>query len=102
MSKWTDPSATVADDNHELRELRWRIKELNKVCGRQGETIHRLRGELADVRQLNSKIERGQVRNLERMLAWYQRDIEYLRAKVREQREILTAAEEPNKEAVHG
>lgn len=99
MSKWTDPSATASDDNHELRELRWRIGQLHKQLGRQGETIHRLRGELADVRQLNSKVERGQIRNLEASMAWRDEEIARLRTSLttarecnQRQRERLTAA----------
>jgi predicted RNase H-like nuclease (RuvC/YqgF family) len=51
----------------EVRLLRWRLKQVNKTVGTQGETIHRLRSELAEVRELNSKLERGELRRLERV-----------------------------------
>ena len=53
-------------DTHEVRELRFKVKQLSKCCGKQGETIHLLRAELAEVRELNSKLERGELRRLER------------------------------------
>jgi hypothetical protein len=52
--------------DHEVRELRFKLKQANAVMGRQGDTIHRLRGELAETRELNSKAERGDIRRLER------------------------------------
>lgn len=58
----------MSESTQEVRELRWRIKQLNKQVGSQGDTIHRLRGELAEVRQLNSKIERGEIRYLQRQI----------------------------------
>jgi predicted RNase H-like nuclease (RuvC/YqgF family) len=53
-------------NTHEIRELRFKIKQLSRQNGQQGDTIHRLRAELAEVRELNSKIERGELRRLER------------------------------------
>lgn len=50
----------------QLRELRFRLRQANKTVGHQGQTIHQLRAELAEVRALNSKIERGDLRRLER------------------------------------
>lgn len=50
-----------------IRLLRWKVKQLAKTSGRQGQTIHQLRAELAEVRELNSKIERGELRRLERV-----------------------------------
>jgi hypothetical protein len=52
--------------DHELRELKFRLKQANKVVGVTGERIHLLRAELAEVRLLNSKIDRGDLRRLER------------------------------------
>lgn len=56
------------EDTHEVRELRRRVKELGRQNGRQGETIHRLRADLAEVRGLNSRIDRGELRSYERMM----------------------------------
>lgn len=50
----------------EIRYLQWKLRTLCKQNGRQGETIHRLRAELAEVRELNSRIDRGDLRRLER------------------------------------
>jgi septal ring factor EnvC (AmiA/AmiB activator) len=54
----------MADD--ELRLARFKLKQANKTIGRQGQTIHALRAELAETRELHSKIERGEIRSLER------------------------------------
>jgi septal ring factor EnvC (AmiA/AmiB activator) len=69
----------VADD-HEVREVRYRLKQANRTMGRQGETIHQLRGELAETRELNSKIERGQIRSLERQVAELKADLAHATA----------------------
>lgn len=61
-------SDNVTDMAHEIRLLKFRLKQANKVMGAQGETIHQLRCELAEVRDLNSKIERGDLRRSERAL----------------------------------
>jgi predicted RNase H-like nuclease (RuvC/YqgF family) len=53
-------------DTHEFRELRFKVKTLSRCCGRQGDTIHHLRAELAEVREIQSKIDRGDIRRLER------------------------------------
>lgn len=53
-------------DDHEVRELRRRLRIANKTMGRQGQTIANLRGELARIREENSKIERGELRRLQR------------------------------------
>jgi hypothetical protein len=51
------------------RELRYRNAQLRRTCGKQGTTIHLLRAELAEVRELNGKVERGDLRRLERFEA---------------------------------
>jgi hypothetical protein len=56
----------MTEDNHEIRELRHRLKLANRTMGKQGRTIRSLRGELALVREEHSKIERGDLRRLER------------------------------------
>lgn len=59
---------TASGSSQLYRELRWKNSQLRKTCGKQGQTIHRLRAELAEVRELNSKIERGDLRRLERVV----------------------------------
>lgn len=55
-------------DPHESpRYLKYKNRTLAKQNGKQGETIHRLRAELAEVRSLNSRIDRGELRRLERV-----------------------------------
>jgi predicted RNase H-like nuclease (RuvC/YqgF family) len=73
----SDDQATTEDRASELdslrrvpqyvRELRFKVRQLSKTCGKQGQTIHSLRAELAEVRELNSKIDRGDLRRLERV-----------------------------------
>lgn len=59
--------------DQELRELRFRLKQANKALGSTGERIHLLRAELAEVRALNSKVDRGDLRRLERQsIEWNQ------------------------------
>jgi hypothetical protein len=53
-------------DTHEVRELRFKVKQLARQNGKQGQTIHQLRADLAEVRELGSKIERGELRRLQR------------------------------------
>jgi uncharacterized coiled-coil protein SlyX len=53
-------------DDHEVRELRRRLKRANTTMGRQGRTIADLRGQLARVREDHSKLDRGELRRLER------------------------------------
>jgi hypothetical protein len=53
-------------DTHDIRELARRLKLANRTMGRQGVTIANLRGELARTREDHSKIERGELRRLER------------------------------------
>jgi len=56
----------MTDDNHEIRELKFKLARANKTMGKQGNTIRALRGELAVTREEHSKIERGCLRQLER------------------------------------
>ena len=53
-------------ESHEVRALRWKIKQLGKQAGKQGQTIYELRCQLAELRSLMSKEQRGYVRTLER------------------------------------
>lgn len=73
----SDDQATTEDRASELdslkrepryvRELRYKIRQLSKTCGKQGQTIYRLRAELAEVRATHSKLDRGELRRLERV-----------------------------------
>lgn len=60
---------TAADEKHQSRVLKYRLKQANKTMGKQGQTIANLRGELARVREEHSKIDRGELRRLERVEA---------------------------------
>src|SRR5882757_5136250 len=60
-------TASGAGNSQLYRELKYRNKQLSKSCGKQGQTIYRLRAELAEVRTLNSKADRGELRRLERV-----------------------------------
>lgn len=51
--------------DHELREIKFRLKQANKALGQTGGRIHQLRAELAEVRALNSKVDRGELRRLQ-------------------------------------
>lgn len=83
----------IPTDDHEVRELRWRVKQLGQQCGRQGETIHRLRCELAEAREITGKIARGEVRSLERMVTTLLDDLGDATELIVELREKLAAAE---------
>jgi predicted RNase H-like nuclease (RuvC/YqgF family) len=38
------------NESHEVRELRWKVKQLGRQLGKAGDTIHTLRAELAQAR----------------------------------------------------
>jgi hypothetical protein len=59
----------ISEDTHELRDLRWRNRQLGKQLGKAGAKIHELRCQLAEVREINGKIGRNHVRDLERQVA---------------------------------
>lgn len=59
---------TIVPTGHEIRELRFKLRTLAKQNGRQGETIHRLRCELAEVREIMGRVDRGEVRDLDRQV----------------------------------
>ncbi len=68
MSDQLDNETQMARELNEVRKLRWRLRQANKMMGKQGDTIHNLRAELAEVRTLNSKLERGELRRLESLV----------------------------------
>ncbi len=53
-------------DDHEIRELKFKLKRAHATMGKQGTTIHALRGELAETRLQHAKIERDYLKQLER------------------------------------
>ena len=60
-------SAAGAGNSQLYRELKFKNKQLRKTAGQQGQTIYRLRAELAEVRATHSKLDRGELRRLERV-----------------------------------
>ena len=40
----------AVNESHEVRELKWKVKQLGKQLGKQGEVIHGLRTEVAWLR----------------------------------------------------
>lgn len=52
----------VDKDTAEIRHLKWQKKQLAKQCGKQGQTIYELRCQLAEMRGLIDKRERGELR----------------------------------------
>lgn len=53
----------------QVREKQYRLTQAHKHIGKQGDTIHLLRAELAEVRELHSRIERGELRYMDRAIA---------------------------------
>jgi septal ring factor EnvC (AmiA/AmiB activator) len=73
--------------DHDLREAQYRLKQAHKTIGKQGRTIHTLRSELAEVRELHHKIERGVMRQLERQVDALTADLEAARNEIKALRE---------------
>jgi hypothetical protein len=48
--------------DHEVRDLQYRLKQAHKQVGKQGETIHRLRCEIAELLLLTDPKERAMMR----------------------------------------
>lgn len=84
-------ASKTGEDTHEVRKLKRQIQQQNKTVGTQGDTIYRLRAELAEVRSLNSKIERGDLRRLERDAIKNAEIVEELREQIKRLREKLDA-----------
>ena len=91
-------------NTHDIRELARRLKLANRTMGKQGVTIANLRGELARTREEHSKIERGDLRRLERFeetaLAQFELDKERLERaseEIKRLREKLDADQEGQK-----
>lgn len=55
----------MTQESHEVRELKFRNRQLRQQCGSQASTIYRLRCEVAEARELISKADRGAIRRLE-------------------------------------
>lgn len=85
---------------YEREQLGLKIKGLQKTNGRLGTQIHELRCELAEVREINGKIARGELRELQRevngqatVIVDQRQDIELLKDRNRVLREKLAARE---------
>lgn len=55
----------MTQESHEVRELKFRNRQLRQQAGSQASTIYRLRCEVAEARELIGKAERGAIRRLE-------------------------------------
>ena len=90
----------MSEDSHEVRELKYRLRQANRTMGKQGITIAALRGELARTREDHSKIERGELRRLERFeetakrqMALDEERLQRVGERIRELAEKLAASE---------
>jgi len=86
------PVETLTELHDQNRRLRYQLKQANRNVGKQGATIHQLRADIAEVRQLNSRAERGEIRALDRqvsslkvLLDSAREEISMLNEKLREQ-----------------
>lgn len=91
MNMMSIPALTDEIRDSEVRTLRWRNKQLGKQLGKAGQKIHELRCQLAEVREINGKIGRGLLRDLERQA-------ENDRETIVELRILLERADERNAE----
>jgi predicted RNase H-like nuclease (RuvC/YqgF family) len=82
------------EEDHELRELRYRNRLLARTSGRQGQAIYALRCQLAEVRALHSKIDRGDLRAYERRLIVQADTILKLEERLAETQAAIKALEE--------
>ena len=73
-----------------------KLKRANKIMGRQGETIHLLRAELAETRMLTSKIDRGDMRRYERNALELKDIIDKQYEQIRELKDKIKELENPN------
>jgi DNA anti-recombination protein RmuC len=85
--------------DHEVRKLKFLLKEKNKTMGRQGDTIFGLRCRVAELQEMIGKENRGFYRRLETMvearddeLAVLRGEIDRLQEKLAESRETLNEA----------
>jgi uncharacterized coiled-coil protein SlyX len=68
--------------SQKIRELHYRLKQAHRNIGKQGQTIHQLRAELAEVRSLNSRLERGELRHCDAVIAGQNAVIDSLKAEI--------------------
>jgi septal ring factor EnvC (AmiA/AmiB activator) len=76
--------------DNEIRTLRYKLKQANRNVGKQGETIHKLRAELAEVRQLNSRIERGELRAYDKLTKLLSSELDMARNEIQRLNEKLS------------
>lgn len=84
---WRDPFSD-SSDNHELRTLRRKAKELGRQLGKAGDTIHRLRADIALLRSKDNSL-------IGTMYLEQRRQNDLLRAEIKEVRaEIFTTRQD--------
>lgn len=84
----------VQQDDKRGRAIQWLIKLLDERIGKQGETIHSLRADLAETRELHSRIERNDIRQLDRQTVLLLERVTKQGLTIDELREKLRTAEE--------
>jgi hypothetical protein len=94
MDEITEPKFTPLE-----RELRFKNAQLRQTCGKQGHTIYRLRAELAEAREVNGKIERGDLRRLEQKVPELLDENQDLRQQVEQLNEKLQTLDESGSES---
>ncbi|MGB5794434.1 MAG: hypothetical protein WBH51_01430 [Mycolicibacter algericus] len=58
----------MTGDDHEVRKLRWTVKQLGRQLGKAGATIYAQRCQIEELRALVDKSRRGDLRRLERLV----------------------------------
>jgi predicted RNase H-like nuclease (RuvC/YqgF family) len=71
------------NESHEVRELRWKVKQLGRQLGKAGDTIHTLRAELAQARAIQW-ITPGSYDRLVAQLHASNRDVDELEERLKE------------------
>lgn len=84
------------DNSFELRHTKFRLRQAHKTIGKQGDTIHRLRADVAEVRELNSKLDRGELRRAERQVTDLEAEVEQLRKENKKLRDDQEGPEGPD------
>lgn len=80
--------------DHEIRELSFRLKQLRAQNGAQGKSIYNLRCIIEELRSSSSKVERGDLRRLERLVPELKEELETEKAMTQHQHEVIKALNE--------
>lgn len=80
--------------DHEARELNWKMKQLREQNGAQGRSIYNLRCIIEELRSSSSKIERGELRRLERQVPELKAELELERAMSLHQSDVIKALQD--------